>query len=257
MYEKIYYQIAGKFISRGEWSHPERTIQNYEIIIMTKGTAYMHVGENEYTLTPGDVLLILPDAPHGGTVPSTEPVEFFWTHFLTDAPEELPPIYFRPENTAQSELFCRQLLHYANTEHYPKEGLDCFVRLLIMELSHQNSIGKTASDKRLSEIKEWIRINADMPIKVSDIAKHFKYNEDYLCRIFRKHHPEGLKAYIDTMKTGKIKNDIVNSDMQLREIALKYGFSDYKYFLKYFKYHAGVTPTEYKELYYNIYTNNR
>ena len=44
--------------------------------------------------------------------------------------------------------------------------------------------------------------------------------------------------------------------LKRKEIAEKYGFSDYKYFLKYFKYHEGISPTEYRQTYYNLHMNN-
>lgn len=42
----------------------------------------------------------------------------------------------------------------------------------------------------------------------------------------------------------------------MQEIAAKSGFSDYKLFLKYFRYHEGVTPSEFRSAYYKIHTNN-
>ncbi len=257
MYEKIRYIHSGKFTSRQTWIHQDRVIDSYELIIMTAGTAYIQVGGAEYVLTKGDVLLIPPGVPHGGTRESHDTVGFFWIHFLTDFPDELPPRYLRPENVTQAELLCRQLLHYANTEGYPPESTDCLMRLLIIELTSENLRALASTDKLCTEIKEWIRINCDLPIKVSDVANYFKYNEDYLCRVFRKCHPGGLKDYIDSLKLEKIKNDLINGSLTLQDISIKYGFSDYKYFLKYFKYHSGVSPTVYKQMYYNIHTNNK
>ncbi len=257
MYDSIKYIHSGKFTSRSEWRHQERIIDSYELIIVTAGTVYIKVDGLEYILTKGDVLRIDPGVLHGGTRTSTEPVSFFWIHFYTDKPDELPARYLRPESTTQAELLCRQLLHYANTEGYPPEATDCLLRLLIIELTTENLRRVAATDKLYSEVREWVRINADLPIKVSDVASHFGYNEDYLSRIFRKYYPNGLKLYIASVKLEKIKNDLINGSLTLQEIAEKYGFTDYKYFLKFFKYHLGVSPTVYKQLYYNIHTNNK
>ena len=35
------------------------------------------------------------------------------------------------------------------------------------------------------------------------------------------------------------------------------GFDDYRAFLKFFRYHEGLTPTEFRNLYYNTHTNNK
>lgn len=257
MYETVRYVYSGKFVSRGTWKHEERVIDSYELILVTKGKVFLTVNGVERVLTPGDVLRIDPGMPHGGTRPSAEPISFFWIHFQTDCPEELPPHCFRPENAAQAELLCRQLLHYANTEGYPPESRDCLLRLLIMELKAEHLRAVGASGRLYSEIKEWVRVNCDLPLRVSDVAEHFNYNEDYINRLFRRVQPGGLKAYIDHVKMEHIKNELANTSLSLQDISLKYGFSDYKYFLKYFKYHEGISPTAYRQLFCNTHTNNK
>ena len=257
MYDNIKFIHGGKFISRGSWKHPERVIDSTEIIILTKGTMYISTAGTEYILTPGDVIRLDAGVRHGGTRYSTADVSFYWVHFTGAEKNELPPVCFHPENTVQAELICRQILHYANTAGYPRESADCLMRVLIMELTSENLRSGEGNHRLCSAVKEWVRLNCDLPIKVSDIASHFNYNEDYLNRVFRQFHPGGLKAYIDEMKMQRIKHDLIYNSLSLQEIAGKYSFGDYKYFLKYFKYHEGVSPTRYRQVYYNIHTNNK
>ncbi len=111
--------------------------------------------------------------------------------------------------------------------------------------------------KRLTgEICEWIRNNCDLPIKARDVAEHFGYNVDYLLRLFKRTYPDGIKAYIDRERMKKIKHAVSEGEKTLCEIASGFSFSEYKYFLKYFKYHEGISPTKYRETYCNLHTNN-
>lgn len=257
MYDSIHFIHGGKFISRGKWQHPQRTIDNTEIVIVTKGTVYIALDGREYTLTPGDVLRISAGVPHGGTRTSTNNVSFYWLHFSGAEECELPPVYLHPENIAQAELIARQLLHYANTEGYPQECVDYLIRLLIIELNTENLRATVSNHRIFSAVKEWVRLNCDIPIKVVDVARQFNYNEDYLSRVFKTFYPDGLKAYIDAMKMQRIKHDLINESISLADISARYSFGDYKYFLKYFKYHEGVSPTKYRQAYYNLHTNNK
>ena len=257
MYDSIRFIHGGKFISRGQWKHPERTIDNTEIMLVTKGTVYIALDGREYILTPGDVLRISPGVLHGGTRISTDNVSFYWVHFHGNEDCDLPPVYLHPENLSQAELIVRQLLHYASTEGYPQECVDYLIRLLIIELNTEETRLGASNHRLFSAVKEWVRVNCDLPIKVSDVALQFNYNEDYLNRVFRSFYSDGLKAYIDAMKMQRIKYDLINESMSLADIAAKYSFSDYKYFLKYFKYHEGISPTKYRQVYYNIHTNNK
>jgi YesN/AraC family two-component response regulator len=92
---------------------------------------------------------------------------------------------------------------------------------------------------------------------VADVARQFNYNEDYLSRVFKTFYPDGLKAHIDAVKMQRIKHDLINESISLADISARYSFGDYKYFLKYFKYHEGVSPTKYRQAYYNLHTNNK
>lgn len=257
MYESIKYVYGGKFISRGKWQHPHRTINSTELILVTKGEFEMFSGEKNFSLTQGAVLRIDEGSPHGGSETEGEDISFYWLHFVGAEKDELPPEFFYPDNFAQVELLTRQLLHYSRSGEYPKESADCLMRLLIMELSAQYRRANEQENNTVSTVKEWIRLNSDLPLKVSDVAEHFNYNGDYLNRIFKKFYPSGLKNYISDMRLQKIKQALTQNELSMYEIASKYGFSDYKYFLKFFKYHEGISPSEFKELYYNIHTNNK
>ncbi len=257
MYDGIRFITGGRFTSRGEWRHPDRSISDTELIIAIKGSFGMVVGDTEYRMMAGDILRIDPGVRHYGVEAVEEEVSFYWVHFVGAEENELPPEYFHPDSVAQAELLTRQLLHYASDEAYPRESADCLTRLLIMELKTEEARSGAENHRLFSAIKEWVRNNCDMPLRVSDAAEHFRYNEDYLNRVFRRFYPAGLKAYIDEQKMQRIKTDLLEQTDSLAEIAARYGFSDYKYFLKYFKYHEGVSPTAYRRAYCNLHTNNR
>ena len=232
-------------------------INDTEIIIAVKGSFTMAVGDAYYPMAAGDVLRIDPGVRHYGTETVTEEASFYWIHFVGATENELPPMYFHADSVSQAELLARQLLHYASDGNYPPESADCLTRLLIMELKTQESRSGAENHRLFSAVKEWVRLNCDAPLKVSDVAEHFRYNEDYLNRVFRRFYLAGLKAYIDEQKMQRIKTDLLEQTDSLSEIAARYGFSDYKYFLKYFKYHEGVSPTAYRRAYCNLHTNDR
>lgn len=257
MYDGIKFITGGRFTSRGEWRHPDRSIADTEIIITVKGSFTMVVGGAEYGMTAGDILRIDPGVRHYGKETVTDEVIFYWVHFDGAKENELPPAYFHPESVAQAELLARQLLHYASDDGYPRESADCLVRLLIMELKTEEARSGAEKHRLFSAVKEWVRVNCDVPLHVTDVAKHFRYNEDYLNRVFRRFYPAGLKAYIDEQKMQRIKTDLLEQTDSLAEIAARYGFSDYKYFLRYFKNHEGVSPTDYRRSYCNLHTNNK
>ena len=256
MYEAARFVSGGLFRSRGAWQHPTRTIDSYEIISAVRGEFSMALGDAVYRLAPGDVLRIDPGVRHGGLQESEEDISFYWIHFTGVTGEELPPLWSHPENATQVEYLCRSLLHYANTSAYPAECTELLLRVLLIELGVQ-ARGRRAPDRLSAAVGAWISANCDLPLRVADVARQFHYNPDYLNSVFRRTHPEGLKAYIDAERMRHIRRDLTDSRLSLHAIADKYGFGEYKYFLKFFKYHEGVSPSDYRAAYCNIHENSR
>jgi YesN/AraC family two-component response regulator len=249
MYETLKFTRGGKFTSSGAWCHSERTIDTNEIIIVTEGEVHMFVGDEKFTLLPGDVLKIEPGVRHGGTKKSDH-AAFFWFHFKLFEPL-LTPTFSHPKNSERLFLITKELMHYAESEGYPPDCADCIARVILHEIEYK----KEEEHRTVAEVKEWIRKNRTESVTAVSVAEHFGYNADYLNRLFKKHARLGLKEYINDTKLGYIRTDLMMGGISLSEIAEKYGFPDYKYFSKYFKYHEGMTPAEYRKTYYKMHTN--
>ena len=255
MYENIKYLMGGKFLSRGTWCHPDRLPDNTELILVLKGNFSITEEGIEYPLQPGDVMRLDAFARHWGTAPTEEAVSFYWVHFVGVDKAHLPPKHFRPASTAQAELLIRQLLHYGENPDYPADCADALLKVLLAELNH--TAPQTGSRQTVNTILQWIKYNEGIPLRVSDVAAHFGYNEDYLNRLFKRFYPQGLKAYLDECRLLAIQHDLLHEDISLQSLAAKHGFTEYKYFLKFFKYHTGLSPTQYRKTYSDFYLNSK
>lgn len=253
MYENVKFLRGGKFTSKGKWKHICRTIDSAELIILLSGEVNMFVGDASYSLKPGEILRILPGVYHGGSRES-EDLSFFWLHLTGAEADELPPALTAPKNFERIKTLTKELLHYHEQKEYPRECADSLIKVLLAEITH----GRSDSDgKLISEIKEYIRVNIEEPLKATDIAIRYNYNEDYLNRLFKKRLGVGLKKYIDSARLDAIKSNLLMSNLSLTEIAFRYGFDEYKYLLKFFKYHEGISPSKYRDAYYGMHTNQK
>lgn len=255
---KASYQYGGRFTSRSEWIHPERLGSSYELIVVTEGRVWIEEEGVEYDLSPGQTLLLEPNKRHRGVRPTSERVSFYWIHFEDfdfEACECLQKCMTLTDSYAVT-LLCRQLLYYHQAGH---EGqvLDALLYVLLAELEDQARRARGDMSRLADQIREWIRINSDRELKVADVSARFGYNVDYLSRLYRKCYGHGLKTEIDEMKMREIKKLLLESDLTLEQICSRTGMSDYKLFLKFFKYHEGITPSEFRRLYSMVHTNNR
>ena len=79
MFEEIKWISSGKFVSRGEWIHPDRIIDSYEIIFVIKGTVYIDENGTKHKLEKNDILLLEPHLRHFG-YKTSENTSFYWLH---------------------------------------------------------------------------------------------------------------------------------------------------------------------------------
>jgi AraC-like DNA-binding protein len=285
------YVSCGHFISDENWIHSERIINNFELIIGIKGTAYIQQNDSKYEVTPGKALLLFPGQVHKGYAFSEDNTSFYWLHFLCNSEygiidqneiiKELFPLnsgkyskkisnsiiipdFSSPENIEKIIILFRQLLHTSNGNYYTPLISDYLVTLVLTELTQQtiNNLSQIlrsydVANKKLIHIMEWIRINIDKELSVRKLAQHFNFNADYLTRLFKKHTGLSSIQYINNLKIAKAKDCLCQSEKSIKEIAFNLGFKDDKYFLKLFKERENLTPSEYRNAYYKIYLNNK
>lgn len=253
MFEAVTNCGAGKFISSDEWIHPDRTIDSHEIIFVTKGIVYINDNGNEYALGPDELLLLEPNVRHFGYKKSTN-TEFFWLHFKSNSNTEYTFKHIKAENPYTLSLYCREMLD-ALVLSKPHETLDYLTRLILVELSINT--GNQSKNPAVEKIAAWIKANNNIPVTETQIADIFGYNTDYINRIFKASFKKTIKQYINEERIKYIKTLMLYDNLPLKEVAIKSGFTEYKYFLKFFKYHEKVTPTEFYRQFSKIHINSR
>ena len=253
MYEQVKNCGAGKFVSRGVWRHPDRIINSNEILLIIEGQVYINEDGQEYCLKPNDCLVLTAGRRHFGYAQS-ENVAFYWVHWTGGPDIDKSKKIQRSLNSDNLALLFRQLMHY-RAEGRGEESLHYLTRLILIELFSQDE-GKTQNNLT-ANIAAWIYANRDIPQKTGDIAAHFGYDGDYISRLFKKTYGKTLKAYIDGQKMQYIRQLLLATDQSLQQIAHNAGFSEYKYFLKFFTYHEGISPSNYRKAYPNVHMNSK
>lgn len=251
----ISYEHMGEFHSDAAWIHPVRSIKSYEIILVLEGTVYLHEDEKEYILNPNDVIILEPELIHGGSKTVTEPVAFYWLHFYTDLP--LPMKVLSDQDLYEVRQLLRRLLHLTNTTGYSCHAADATVLLILEEFSKIVQERTTDSRVNISQITEYIRIHSDRKLTVSALARHFHYNPDYIAKLFQKHLGIGPKEYIAQQRLKKAKDLLLTTDLPIKLLATELGYEQENLFIKFFQYHEKISPTAFRNQYYNTHMNNK
>lgn len=93
---------------------------------------------------------------------------------------------------------------------------------------------------------EYIKVNFQNNISVSDIADYLQISPSYLSRIFRNEKGKSPLEYLTEYRMERGKAYLADNKLSLQEISALIGYNDAHSFIRYFKKYAGTTPGEYR-----------
>lgn len=254
-FEDLEFHNGGYFSTDKEWIHGTRTIGDNELIIVVKGDIYIFEDDEKYHLSGGDYLVLEKGHCHGGYMASTGSTEFFWLHFEKAS----EPGIKKSGKLVNSSIIiqsARQLLQISETPLYPENTASNMLKVLFSEIFVQCESDGPQNAFAI-KIHEYIRSHSYEIKSVKDVSKHFGYNPDYLSKILKKSYGISLKHDIANERINRAKFLLQTTDMQITEIAFELGYDDPNLFDKFFIYHAGCTPTEYKSAFAKLHTNHK
>lgn len=283
------FSICGNFTADSKWLHMERIIDNYEVIIMNRGTMYIKQDEEKYEIKEGNIFVLEPGRKHKGYDYSPKGTSFYWVHFYcneactisaTDAASEiliaqnnpyfnglnssiLLPSLSRNLNMDRINVLFRQLLHLSQSTYYTNLSVNYILTSLLIEITEQVILDFRTSVKRnvpeediLPQILQWIKIHLRKNISLKDVAYEFNFSKEYLARYFKKRMGMSMQEYINYLRISDAKQLLCNSNLNIKEIAHELGFIDEKYFLKLFKKYENLTPRKFRNAYNMTFLNN-
>lgn len=246
---------GGKFSSKGDWIHSARIINTYELILVTRGTVYIEENGVRYSLRANDYILLHPHLPHSGWRISKEAVSFYWLHFYSDDPWELPFTGTAPSPEILIQN-ARQLLQIHHSPIYPPKTVDHMMQVLLSELLVQRRQERPQNALALQTL-EYIRAHSYRALTASEVAEALGYHPDHLSRLLRAYCGTTLGNEITRQRLERAKWLLQTTDYTVSRIAMELGYGEANLFEKFFKYHAGLTPTAYRNSFVNLHTNHK
>lgn len=98
-----------------------------------------------------------------------------------------------------------------------------------------------------SEIVAYITLNYTKNISVCDISRHCYCSESYINHTFKKLTNKSVSQYINELRIKKAKELLNNTDLSIKEISEKVGFSESNYFSNVFKSCCYMSPKAYRQ----------
>jgi AraC-like DNA-binding protein len=261
---------AGLFVSPGFGMHAVRVIDSYELIFVSQGRLDMFEDDRPFSLVRDQTLLLSPGVRHGGLLPYTPDVNFYWVHFrVQDFPSQpawvsVPKVAAIRNPDALTELFCRFISDQESGILDPL-GAAHLVSLMLCAISEdaEDEGGRRAragggdDQAALAEsVQGYIDAHFPEPITTSTIAAALRYNPDYLERVFRSRTKMSILDALHQKRIGAARACLhIEAGKNINEIAFECGYSDPGYFRRMFKRLTGLTPKEFRTLYARTHIN--
>lgn len=105
-------------------------------------------------------------------------------------------------------------------------------------------------DKKIfiTAIIQFIESHVKGKIQYQELEKAIGMSYRYIRQIFPEYTHLSLSRYINSRKIANAAFELINTDQDITDIALNYGFDAYDTFTRVFKRQTGLTPSEFRKV---------
>ncbi|MBO5261600.1 MAG: AraC family transcriptional regulator [Clostridia bacterium] len=224
----------------------------YVFHIVTKGTAVFRIEDRNYSLKRGDAFFAFPAFPY--YLDADGEFEYIYISFMGNgATSWLSKCSITPEKPYYADFdFLCTMLENAIRRITPSNSNLLTEAVLYYALSffdNKDLAPETDEQKNSSSVFQNIVDYVNCHYRESDIslgrlANVFSYTEKYLSSLFKRNMQIGFINYLNNLRIQYACELIQKGCMNMSEISVACGYSDYSYFSKVFKKITGHSPTD-------------
>ena len=252
-------------------SFPEHWHSAMEIIVGVNEHYTCIAGGTEYTINPGDIMII-----PGGILHSLTPAQdcngfvyFLSLEFLEKIRSAScvmtalhHPIFLNKDESPALHLAAGALLEQMRNVYFSDNELrellvDSYVLQLVERLLNHNFLEPDSSHSRLDKQQEYREIFAKValfidehyaePLSVEQVAAKFGLSKYYFSRLFAKYLHCQFNEFLTLRRLKAAEAMLVQPDMSITDIAYSCGFGSNSTFSRLFHEHRGCSPSEYRK----------
>ncbi len=245
------------------------THNNVEVILVLNGNVEMLIGNKRYHVPQGSLISIPPQIPHYTIIPSgMDRYERMVLHIFPEYLESLliwcglPTDQFHflfdvqlleatPENLWIFRTFFERAFYIrSQNEKYQKSVFPCLLMEIFMELElrlkNQKKPPIPVTNNLVTTVVNYIDEHFSNPdLTIEDIRRSVYVSQGYLSRVFKAYTGTSLYNFLISKRLLYAK-ELLASGSSVLDSCLMCGFSDYTCFLKAFKKHYDMTPSQFR-----------
>lgn len=229
----------------------------FVLVVNLRTEGSVTVDNRNFDFRPGEALLIFPHQFHHFHLPKSQSIRWIFLTFELNQSEAIAPLRNRVNPISEScrNYLARLVSLYQEKDAAHKEtatAISMLTGLVLLEQMQQE--GRTSSRTTIArpsvidQINRYIWDNFDKDLKLSDLAEKFPYSESHLRLLFRKRMGMSLGTYIQKVKMNRARSLLVNSGLNVSQVAQACGYDSIYSFSRAFKKSSGLSPLAYKKI---------
>ena len=227
---------------------------DYQLIYVKEGKMKVKTQTQKYELSAGDIILYRPGVMQH-YYSDGDNVTFYYIHFtgtgVSDMLSFFKEDYYSIGDFYELESFCRSYYEsnwiMENVNDMVYEGK---LMMLFGIISDKIAARYFPNDKEFSKIKKavyHINTNYDKKLSVDELAKMCNKSKYHFIKMFKNAMGVTPQRYQTLLIMEYSKVMLIDTKMNISEIANSLGVYDSLYFSRMFKKNTGVTPSEYRK----------
>lgn len=150
-----------------------------------------------------------------------------------------------------SDIFGKDFWSMENLQYMAQPIEKAFHDLINTMDTFINIVKSSGGENMSPGIRKAIEIIAaeydNVALGVEYVAGKVYLNENYFCRLFKKELGVSFVDYVSEIRMEKAKELLRGSNIKIKDISRRIGFSDPHYFGIWFKENTGITPSQYRK----------
>ena len=257
---------------------PTASLSHYtsEILLVRSGVCRVTRGTFTHILSPGELIYIAPLVPHSLASADGNPVVFDIVKYSATRLKEIAP-YLKDLRSLSAETAQIRLPMHMDAETVKALHLDgiieeclaeslrrdmvsdlhirALIYLLISGLARlwinkREDFAEQLAQPRnpIVDIPAYIEEHISEPLKVEDLAARCSLSYPWFAKQFHDYFGISCKQCIEKLRMETVEQYLTYTDLDLKTICKKTGFTDCSHMVKDFRRMSGMTPGQYRSL---------
>lgn len=234
-----------------------------EIIFIYRGHGSYFIDNRIYEVAKGDLIICNADSLHEEIFSQQKTLGSYCLGISNLQLDKLPKNHlletcFNPVLKTRSafealEVLCQEIYREIHScqkpnKEYCNHLLQGILAKLLLLPPEKKSPASAPDTKLALDTKRFIESNYTDALNLTAIAQALKANKYYISHLFKEHFGYPLHQYIIRLRIGEAQNLLINTELNITDIALKVGYNNSNYFQNVFREYIGLTPRKYRML---------